>query len=314
MDFKRSPVSLDRIDLSDDTFRITTNDDLTELALSISAIGLLQPPTVIVNQDGYIPVCGFRRIAALATLGRENVTVQALPADHPPLDTACLAISDNSSQRPLNVIEQSRAYRLLQDRTLSSDWQRVARSVGLPDSDQARKRIMPVAGMPDPLQRGILEGSIALPVALQISRFDVDSAAVLVSFFRQIHTGLNVQRELLDLMGEIALRDDISISQLLRQSGVSAIMENPSAPTPQKVRQVRQRMKILRYPERSRVEDRYHQALRSLKLDPRVQLLPPKDFEGKSYRLTLTVESRRQLEALQREIEKILKAADLLPE
>ena len=47
MDFKITPVSLDQIDTGDRTFKITTKTETTELALSISAIGLLQPPVLI---------------------------------------------------------------------------------------------------------------------------------------------------------------------------------------------------------------------------------------------------------------------------
>jgi hypothetical protein len=49
-------------------------------------------------------------------------------------------------------------------------------------------------------------------------------------------------------------------------------------------------------------------------LDPQIQLQPPRFFEGSSYRLTMTVESRRQLQSLQMEIGRLMDHPELLPE
>ena len=140
MDFEIAHVSPDRIDLDDRTHRITTNNETTDLALSIGAIGLLHPPTVIDADERLIVVSGFRRLAALKSLDdyRHCVPVRMLPSDTPPMRQAGIAISDNTFQRPLNIVEQSRCYALLR-RVCDppESWGALASSCGLPASGKA---------------------------------------------------------------------------------------------------------------------------------------------------------------------------------
>ena len=215
MDYKVSPVALDRIDTADRTFKITTQTDTTDLAFSIRAIGLLQPPVLISTGHDYAVVVGFRRIAACQALNMDGIPARILPADTSRVTCSQIAISDNAFQRPLNVVEQSRAFALIQKFCESSSSKlKVVQSTGLPDSQPAMDRIMPVAGMPADLQEAILNGSIALPIALQIIQLEKDNAVALSRLFRKLATGLNIQRELLALISDIAHRDDISMASV----------------------------------------------------------------------------------------------------
>lgn len=315
MDFKISSVSLDQIETGDHTFKITTNTEITELALSISAIGLLQPPVLKQSVRDFTVVCGFRRIAVCEDLGITRIPARILNSDFSKIGCAQIAISDNSFQRSLNVVEQSRAYALIRKfAERSSDWLKILESTGLACSQTAMERIIPVAGMSESLQDAILEGSIALPVALHINRLEHDAAVSLCSFFRQITTGLNIQRELLELISEISIRDDIPIARLIEHADIVEIIGNSDFPVPQKVQHLRMMLKTKRYPELSKVEASYNQKIKTLKLNPRIQIQPPRFFEGKSYRLSLTVDSRRQLKSLQSELERLVHHPNLLPE
>lgn len=315
MDFKVSPVALDRIETSDHTFKITTNTDKTEMALTISAIGLLQPPVLTKKGRDYTVVCGFRRLAACEALNIACIPARILPPDSSWIQCVQIAISDNSYQRQLNVVEQSRAFALIRKFSdHASSWMKIAESTGLPGNQSAMDRIMPVAGMPAAMQDAILAGSIALPVALHVNQLEKEDAAALGGFFQTLTTGVNIQRELLALICEISLRDDISIATLMEQDDIAAVMRNEDIPTPQKVKTLRLMLKMKRYPELSKAEALYKQKLKSLKLDPRVQLEPPRFFEGESYRLAVTIASRRQLKSLQSEIEKLILHPNLLPE
>lgn len=315
MDCKICPVSLDRIETAENTFQITTTTDKADLAASIRAIGLLQPPVLIKKGGFYTVVCGYRRIAACEALNITSIAARVLPPDTSPVNCVRIAISDNTFQRPLNVVEQSRAFALIRRFVDSStSWLKIAESTGMPASQKAMDRIMPVAGMPAILQDAILYGSIALPVALTVSRLEKNDADALCGFFSTINTGLNIQRELLELILEISRRDDISIARLMKRDDIMAVIENDDSSSPQKTREVRVLLKAERYPELSKAEAVYLRKVKSLKLSPLVQFQPPQFFEGKSYRLTLTVNSRRQLQSLQTELEKLVHHPDLLPQ
>jgi len=315
MDFDVRPVSLDQIETTDQTFKISTTTDKTELALSISAIGLLQPPVLIENGPRFTIVCGFRRIDACDKLRFPNLPARILDPDCSSIECVQIAIADNTFQRPLNVVEQSRAFALIQQfADPSASWIRIAETVGLPASPAAMDRIMPVAQMPPALRESILSGRLALPVALQINRLPTADTMALGNFFDTITTGLNVQRELLDLIVDISRRDGVSVAGLVQQDDVVGILTDEATAAPQKIQLLRQLLKMKRFPTLSQAEANYRQMLKSVRLDTRVQIQPPRFFEGKSYRVTMTVESRRQLKTLQLELDKLANHPHLLPE
>lgn len=315
MDFEITPVLMRQIKTEDHTFKITTKTEKTELARCIRAIGLLQPPVLIRSGPDFTIVCGFRRINACETLNRQTIPARILPSTVSTIRCAQIAVLDNASQRPLNIVEQSRAYALIRKYADDSTaWLNIAESAGLAGSQTAVDRITPIADMPVPMQEAILEGSIAPPIALQLSQLAGDDANALCRFFRQLDTGLNIQRELLALVSEISLRDDVPIAGLIAQADIADTMNNADLPAPQKAQQLRMTLKSKRFPQLSKAEAAYNQKVKSLKLNPRVQIHPPRFFEGTSYRLSLTIDSRRELKSLQSELDKLVLHPNLLPE
>ncbi|MDL2320947.1 ParB N-terminal domain-containing protein [Desulfosarcina sp. OttesenSCG-928-B08] len=304
-------VRLSDIDLSDLTFKITTRVDKTDLALSIRAVGLLQPPVLRPVAEGFSVVCGFRRIHAMILLHQTEISARVLPETVSPLVCACMAISDNTGQRHLNTVEQARAYALIHRLTPSGEnWQDLARSVGLPDSEAAKNRIMPVAAMPDVLQSAILENSIALPVALALNELPPDVRDPLIAFMRPLAASLSVQREVMEMILELSARDRLSVRQVIQLPEMTAILEDADTPVPQKVRKLRDLLKALRYPAITRAGKRYAEAMRALNPDPRIQIQPPRDFEAKAYHLTLSLCSRQDLDALWPDLQKIAAAIE----
>lgn len=315
MDYSVHGVPLPQIDTSDQTFRITTNSDFTDLATSIRQMGLLQPPLLVPEGKGFVVVCGFRRIAACQSLCIANIPARIDNGHLSRLDHAQMAIADNTSQRPLNIVEQSRALALIQRFTPEDgDWHATARLVGLPSSRAALQRLLPVADMPESLQMAIVNGSIALPVAISITRLQPDDGNALSMLLQRINTGLNNQRELVELIVETAIIKEMPVPCLLEHNDIASIFKQDDTPMPQQVQRLRQMLKKMRYPELSKAEDAFHQAYKGLNIDPAIQLHPPRFFEGQTFRLSLSFRSRQQLKQLLADLEKIAGAPHILPE
>ena len=315
MDFDIRHVPTAHIDIEDLSFRVTTDADKRDLKPSLSSAGLIQPPLLIENGGRLTIVCGFRRVLACHELSWPAIPSRILPAGTDPIACVRTAIADNAFQRPLNIVEQARAYALIRNHAEApSAWKNIAASAGLPESSTIMDRLLPVAQMPAAVQTAILDDRIALPIALEIHRMERDDAAVLCAFFMRISASLNVQRELLQLITEIARRDGVAIAQLLGRADIEALLDDNEIPTPQKVQRLRRRFKLARFPELSRMEETYRRSMKQLQLDPHIQLQPPQFFEGRTYRLTLNVDSRRQLRTLQSDLEKLIDHPDLLPE
>ena len=98
MDFDCRSVSIDRIRTTDQTFKISTTTDVSDLALSISAIGLLHPPILIKKKEGFVIVSGFRRIAACNQLNVQTVYAHVLPPDCSEASCAVIAVAEGAGQ------------------------------------------------------------------------------------------------------------------------------------------------------------------------------------------------------------------------
>jgi len=300
-------ISLLDIDVEDLTFRITTSSEIEDLLGSIQKIGLMHPPVLIANSPGYTIVCGFRRVAACRKLGRTRITARILEKSVDRFKAAQLSIADNALQRSLNLVETSRALKLLED--FSPDPQKrreAAAATGLPISGSAVAVIKKICRLPLPIQEGILRETIDLSMALELGEMDPATAGDLVRLFNQLKVGLNRQRELLLLIREIAKREDTVIPQLIAEKPLQEILKTTEMDRAVKRQKVRSYLRQRRFPEITKAETEYRKWVKQLQLGKNISLIPPKDFEGNTFSMTLRFNNRQEISDLCKKIEKIL--------
>ena len=124
-------IPLSSINLQDDEFRITTREDVDELSTSIQQTGLISPPLLIETSSGHSIVSGFRRVSACLNLGWHEIIARILVPKPDHFDCLRIAIADNALQRPLNLIETSRALHKLS--LLLSQLEQLAAVTAAPD-------------------------------------------------------------------------------------------------------------------------------------------------------------------------------------
>jgi ParB family chromosome partitioning protein len=300
-------VSLTDIDTQDRTYRITTRNQIEDLLDTIPSLGLLHPPVLIENTSGYGIVCGFRRIAACRQLGWRMLSARIHAAAQDRFQIAQLAIADNSLQRPLNLIEASRAMNLLMDTCPDRHrLEKAALALGLPVNPSVVTKVQQLCRLANPIQQGILSDTIHLSMALELGKMDAKDAELLVGLFSQLKLGLNKQRELLLLVTEIAKREDISIQQLIGEQPLLDMLQKADPDRAIQRQQIRSLLRQRRYPAITEAEANYEKQVRQLKLGNQIQLVPPKDFEGTTYTLMLHFKNRQGLIHLNAKINEIL--------
>ena len=308
MIFLEETVDLARIDSGDGAFRITTRRRTDDIRHSIPIIGLLNPPFVGATADGYRIVSGFRRIAACRETGRNRVRVRILPEGTDPVICVRLAVADNALQRPLNLIEQSRALNLLA--TVFSDPVQMNTSaslLGLPAHPALVKKILPLCRLPETIQEGILTGGVTLAIAEALQRYEPETAVVLVRLFEGLKLGLNRQREVLGLLDEIAAREDTPLLDVLNDRPVQEVVSDPETDSARKSSRFIDLLKRRRYPYIYRKADAFQRDVARLKLDSGIHLNPPKQFETGRYTLSVTFSTAAEYAD---RIESIVKLAD----
>jgi len=302
-------VKLSDIDTEDIFYRITTDNDIEDLARSIEAVGLLSPPLLTQKKNGYKIIYGFNRIKACLHLGLE--CSEANIADFPgnELEYAKLAITDNAFQRSLNILEQSRSIQLLKKTGISCGaYNNLAEKLGLPVSVSEVRRIEPLCILPEYIQNSLIFENISQYIALELGKLAPDESLMLTDLFDKLKMSFSKQKEISGMLKEVAARDDKSITDLLCNNIVTDVVDNHDLDINSRVAHIRKYLKELRFPSITAAENTFNCNLKKLKFNKKIKLIPPHGFEGPNYTLSLNFKSMDELSAHYNEFGKALKS------
>jgi hypothetical protein len=303
-------IPLADIDPRDERFRITTRRDRDDLHLSIGRLGLRAAPLVLPGAAGFIIVSGFRRIDACQGLGWDSIRARVLQQASP-YQCALKAIAANSLVRPLNLIEISRALRLL-DR-YAPDGQAPPEdtaALGLPTHAGLAARLKTLCRLPAEVQDAVLEEAVSFAMACEIGRMEEGLAVTFARLFRQLKTSLNKQREIVTQVAEIARREGIDPRHVLAEDRLSRMLDAQDLDRNQKTQRIRRLLRQRRFPALVAAEDKFHALRQRLKLGDNLQLAPPRDFEGTRFTLTLNFESLEEVGRLRVKLDELVDHPD----
>ena len=300
-------VPLNRIDTTDDTFRITTRTDIDDLLASIPHVGLLNSPLVIKQASAFRIISGFRRLAACTKLGWEEVAARVLNPDLSPLKCLRFAIADNAFQRPLNLVETSRALHKLSAH--SNTGKRLiesASSLGLPSNPSVIKKIKDLCLLPEGIQSSIIADTISLSMAMDLKQLAPQCAMTFAQLFNEFKLSLNKQREIVTLVKEIARREGVSMQMVLEDRQLQDIIIDQDLDRGQKARELRIYLRQRRFPQIVKAEAMFEYRRKQLSLGNEIKLIPPKDFEGTTYTVNMSFSSIAELKALHAKLYRML--------
>jgi ParB family chromosome partitioning protein len=303
-------IPLADIDRGDERFRVTTRPDSAELAASIDRIGLLAAPLVAPEGAGFVVVSGFRRVSACAGLGWPAIPVRLARPDASPYECALRAVGENSLQRPLNLIETSRALDLLERHAAGG---RVppedAAALGLPSHPDLMSRLKPLCRLPDAIQAAVLDGTLCLAMAGDLGCMDAGLGADFARLFLKIKPSLNKQRDIVTLVLEIADREGTDPRQVL-QAACAATAEGEDPDRNRQTQCLRRRLRERRFPALASAEKNFLALRQRLRLGAAVRLTPPRDFEGTHFALTLDFQTVEEVVCLRDQLSRLVADPD----
>jgi len=300
-------IELASIDLEDNTFRITTDTRLENLILSIKSVGLLNPPILIKKTSGFQIISGFRRISACLSLGMAEIPARIVDPDRKKLECVKFAITENSFQRTLNLVEQSRSFYMLSGFYKDTDHLAGAASVlGLPNNPSIINKIKIMCKLPRDIQNAVLSNTVCLSMALELEMLEKDEGSAFAILFDTLKLSLNKQREIITHIKEIAIIENISIINLLTKSHLREIADDKDLDRSQKINKIRLYLKQRRFPEITRAGKELEIKIKKLKLGSHMKLIPPKKLDASTYLLNLQFASIEQLRENKTALEKII--------
>jgi hypothetical protein len=299
-------IPLADIDLEDERFRITTRRDDDDLRLSLQRLGLLAAPLVFPRDHGFTIVSGFRRVAAGRRLGWGAIRAGVLGPQTAMYACALRAVAGNSLERPLNLIEISRALVLLEQhapggRIPPAD----AAALGLPTHAGLASRVSALCRMPAEVQDAILEEAVSFAMACEIGRLEAGLAVAFARLFRGLKTSLNKQREIVTLVAEIARREGVDPMEVLTDPALARVRQAEDLDRNQKTQRIRVLLRQRRFPAQLAAEDQFRVLRQRLKLGENLQLAPPRDFEGTRFTLTLSFDSLEEVGRLRGKLDEL---------
>jgi ParB family chromosome partitioning protein len=233
-------------------------------------------------------VSGFRRVEACRRLGWETIPARVLPAHTPMYACALLAVAENALQRPLNLIETSRALVLLDQHASAGEIPpEDAALLGLPTHAAMAAKLKTLCRMPAEVQEAVLEDALSFAMAYELGRMPSETAVAFARLFRRLKTGLNKQREIVTLVSEIASREGIGSPAVLSDPALAWVQETEELDRSEKTRQLRRRLR------------------QRLRLGESLQLTPPRDFEGTRFTLTLSFEDLEEVGRLRAKLDEL---------
>ena len=308
MDFKVDSLRLDQIDITNAFYRITTPQDKPPIGPSIDRLGLLCPVVVKPSHDQFVIVSGFRRVDACRQRRWAKIPCRVLPEATSSATCAEMAIADNLTHRSLNFVEQARCLELLTTATGGVNTARtVAETLGLAFSNALITKLKSILHAPEVVREGLTKGILSLPVVLAMSDLAHKDALALTHFFECVPMGLNKQREIMQNVKEIAIREDMEVGHVLEDVRLQTILKDDALDGNDKARQIRFYLKKRRFPRIVRVEETFNDCVRHLGLDGDVHVAPPPGFEGST--ITITIRSS-DLTSLKRARDKLSKALE----
>ena len=307
MRFEEKRVRIDRIDPSDETYRITTESEIDRLIDSIQAVGLINFPILIRKDQGFTIISGFRRIASCGALGWTHIDGRIVDPRTPLLETANMAISENVFQRTLNLIEQSRVVLLLStfynsDHILAKK----AAHFGLPNSPSFTKKIKQICLLPEPIQSGVLSNAISFAMALELGILVKEIGVIFANLFVRLKLSLNKQREIVMHAKEISQREDISVLKVLEEGDIEKILNSEDLDQREQAQRIRSYLERRRFPTVVARKKKVEIFVKNLKLEKNTKLIPSKYFEDPTFTLKLYFKNSEGLKRHRATLEKII--------
>lgn len=295
-------ISLEQIDLSDETFSVNFMPDLQRLRSSIKELGLIQPVLLRQKPDGYQIVCGFRRIFIFHELG--NAEIESRVFGEKEMDDFHLfsiSLHGNLTTRGFNTIEKANAlgkliYRFQIDRGMAI--KTFLPLFSLEPNEKILNTYLSLARMEEEVKRYVLEEEVSRSNIRMFSAFPPEDRMAILSLISPLKLSESRLREVLTLLEEISRRDQCRVKEIVQRPEIEATLSRRELTPSQRAERVRKVLMGFRYPRMAKLDQTFEQKRRELNLPPNVLLHHPPFFEGKGLKIEFqfeTVEEYRSI-------------------
>jgi ParB family transcriptional regulator, chromosome partitioning protein len=285
---KEQYISIEKVDLVDQTYRVSTDNNISKILDSIQINGLINPVLIKRHNAKFIVISGYKRAKAVKEIGIDKIRVRIVKEENSKEETeffcAKLSVIENAFHRELNLIEQAKAVSLLKKSLSIKEI-----SLNSPfffNSNLNQKmisRLIIIHSLDNSVHDLILSKKLSMNNALKIMNYETPIFDAFIKIFQKVRMGQNKQSEIIVNFHEIALRDDFPLIKFINSNKVLEIINNDNPDENYKANLLRSYLSKKRFPQLTQAFEDHKKYIRELKLEPGIKIDPPNNFEGEEY-------------------------------
>ena len=302
-------ILLTDIDFDNRTFLVSEDAIEPRMLQSLQKIGQLNPVLLMDGgRERKTIVAGFRRLWALRQMGAPAALARLLPEDEYAIaDAFHLALWDNLSHRQFTPLEIGRALSILKDTcgipqdVLVRDYLPV---FGLAEHKNILHTYLALDKMDAGLRKCFGDGRLTLASIERLAETGPEAQSAFAALMGEIRLSASLQREVLDLVLELAELEETEISALFNKPEILSIHKDASLSPFHKGQKIHEILFQQRNPRLSQARKQFEDGRRRLGLPGSIRVVPDPFFETSRLRIefeALSAGSFRELaEALQK--------------
>jgi ParB/RepB/Spo0J family partition protein len=299
-----SEIPLTDIDQEDLLTDFSMDGCPEKLMDSVKVIGIRHPICVCPSGNRYSIVSGHKRFQAAPRSGLTTIPVFIVPE----LDDASrlvINLNENFGQRQYSDIEKGGILNKLTQAGVS-DETIIAEYMPLLELERSKKLFQDLSGVKSLSHKmQILLHRAGVPVKTFNTFYKWNSLTEAENLFSILKPGVNKWRDLLDLINEVAARENTTQGEIISRDDIQKILTSTDLPAPQRYDPIHKTLHNLRYPVLSDMRKQVARALDEMELDDKTRLRFQDTFENNELKLELKFQSEKELS---QQVEKIFKA------
>lgn len=281
-------------------FSFCFEPDIDEIADSIKAVGLINPPTLRRDGDVFDVVCGFRRALACRNLGWEET--DALVYEHEELsDEKALwfNLTDNAGKGMMSPMECAIGLNRFSEQGYDADRlvEEIAPKLGMPASRKYIEGCLRIPSLKTEILKALHDGSFGMEQAFCLMDIDAASRVAIFRVLRSCKANLNETRELISLIPDVAAIKNMSLTEYI-ESELEPKIKDESLSARNKLEHIRDLLTRSRFPRLTRAESDFDAAVEKMKLDKNCRIVAPRHFEGDDIAILVRGDNAEKLQEM----------------
>jgi hypothetical protein len=265
--------------------------------------GLLYPP-VFVNESGkYVTAAGKRVIATYKRINKDVPYGLIIDGSGNKYDFLKFLIHMKKEHAGLNVIEKSNALKkcfCLREKIEEE----ITVLLGIPKNEMIIQHYIDLADASENIKTLILSGKLHENTAFEIFSFMREEWDLLAEFISALFLGTKKRNKIINMVYEISQREETGVKALIENDEIYDILNSHVDP-PQVGDRIFTYFEEMRYPVIYKYRKNFNKKLNDVGFDTTMQVVVPRDFELREFKLTFVFSSAGDFNDQIRKLKKI---------